>query len=48
MLDGEADEGDSFNFENLVITVKKTDGKRIEKLSIEELILPEEDEDDDD
>lgn len=37
MLDGEAEEGDSFTFENLLITVKKADGVRIERISVEEL-----------
>lgn len=44
MLDGEINEGDSFTFENLKITVKKADEKRIEKLEVEELPKPEEDE----
>lgn len=43
MLDGEAEEGDSFTFENLKITVLSADGIRIEKISVEE--LPEEEED---
>ena len=47
MLDGEAEEDDSFTFENLIITVKKTDGKRIEKVAVEELITSEEEEEDD-
>ena len=47
MLDGEAEEGDSFTFENLVFTVKKTDGKRIEKVEVEELITSDEEEEDD-
>lgn len=46
MLDGEINEGDSFTFENLRITVKKADEKRIEKIEVEE--LPVEDDDDDD
>lgn len=37
MLDGQGDVGDSFTYENLRIAIKKTDGKRIEKLLIEEL-----------
>lgn len=37
MLDGEAEEGDSFTFENLLITVLKADGVRIERISVEEL-----------
>lgn len=47
MLDGEAEEGDSFTFENLVLTVKKTDGKRIEKISIEEIAVSETEKEDD-
>lgn len=43
MLDGEANEGDSFTFENLIITVKKTDARRVEKLLVEEIIMDEED-----
>jgi len=46
MLDGEINEGDSFIFENLKITVKKADDKRIEKIEVEELPKPEEDEED--
>lgn len=41
MLDGEADEGDSFTFENLRITVKEADEKRIGKISVE--IIPNSD-----
>lgn len=37
MLDGEVNEGDSFKFENLVITVKKADEYRIEKIAVEKL-----------
>ncbi len=44
MLDGEINEGDSFTFENLRITVKKADEKRIEKIEVEELPKEEEDE----
>ncbi|MBR7133839.1 MAG: HlyC/CorC family transporter [Clostridia bacterium] len=44
MLDGEAEEGDSFTFENLHITVMKADGVRIERISVEE--LPDENEED--
>ena len=40
MLDGEVNEGDSFKFENLVITVKKAEEYRVEKISVEK--LPEE------
>lgn len=46
MLDGEAEEGSEFSFENLVITVLKVDGIRIERLAVE--IIPQEDEDDED
>lgn len=42
MLDGEADEGDSFIFENLRITVKKAEEHRVERIEVEK--LPEEDE----
>lgn len=45
MLDGEAEEGSQFSFENLVITVLQVDGIRIERLGVE--IIPHEDEDDD-
>ena len=47
MLDGEAEEGDTFTFENLVFTVKKTDGKRIEKVEVEEILTSDEEEDED-
>lgn len=40
MLDGEVNEGDSFKFENLIITVKKAEEYRVEKISVEK--LPEE------
>lgn len=46
MLDGEPEEDASFTFENLVITVLKADGVRIERIAIEE--LPSEDDEDDD
>ena len=48
MLDGEAQDEDSFTYENLVITVKKTDGKRIEKVAVEELITSDEEDEEDD
>lgn len=35
MLDGEPEEDDTFTFENLKLTVKKTDGRRIERVSVE-------------
>lgn len=44
MLDGEGEDGDGFTYENLRITIKKTDGKRIEKVLVEELEI-EDDED---
>ena len=44
MLDGDVEEGDNFQFENLVITVLKVDGYRIERIAVEE--LPIEDEED--
>jgi len=37
MLDGSSEEGDSFVFENLRITVKQSDGVRIEKILVEEI-----------
>lgn len=42
MLDGEVDEGDSFTFENLRITVKKAEEHRVERIEVEK--LPEEEE----
>ncbi len=45
MLDGEPEEGASFTFENLVITVIKADGVRIERIAVEE--LPQEETEDD-
>lgn len=44
MLDGEAEEGDSFTFENLKITILSADGIRIERISVEELPIEEDDE----
>ncbi len=46
MLEGEPKENDTVIFENLLITVKKADGIRIERISVEE--LPEDDSDDED
>ena len=40
MLDGEVNEGDSFTFENLRITVKKAEEHRVERIEVEK--LPEE------
>ncbi len=45
MLDGEPEEDASFTFENLVITVIKADGVRIERIAVEE--LPSEDDGED-
>ncbi len=44
MLEGEAQEGDTFRWENLEITVLKTDGLRIEKIGVEELPIEEDEE----
>ncbi len=44
MLDGEPEENASFMFENLVITVLKADGVRIERISVEELPIEEQEE----
>lgn len=44
MLDGEVNEGDSFPFENLIITVLKADGYRIERIGVEELPFEEDEE----
>ena len=46
MLEGEPEENESVTFENLIITVKKADGIRIERIAVEE--LPCEDEEDED
>ncbi|MBO5210618.1 MAG: HlyC/CorC family transporter [Clostridia bacterium] len=45
MLDGEAEEGSQFSFENLVITVLQVDGIRIERLGVE--FIPQDDEEED-
>lgn len=45
MLDGEANEDDSFVFENLRITVLRVDGFRIERIGVEVLPKPDQDED---
>lgn len=45
MLDGEQEEGASVRFENLIITVKKADGVRIDSITVEE--LPQEKDEDD-
>lgn len=44
MLEGDIEEGDSFKYENLVITVLEIGDKRIERIAVEE--LPAENEDD--
>lgn len=44
MLNGEAEEDDEFVFENLKLTIKKTDGRRIERITVE-IIEVEESED---
>ncbi len=41
MLDGEVNEGDSFKYEHLEITVLKTDGFRIERIGVCELPIEE-------
>lgn len=46
-LDGEPEEDATITFENLVITVIKADGVRIERIEVEELPIPEDEEDDD-
>ena len=46
MLDGEAEEGSQFSFENLVITILQVDGVRIERLAVE--YIPTEDEEESD
>ena len=46
MLDGEAEEGSQFSFENLIITILQVDGVRIERIAVE--IIPQEDEGQDD
>ena len=42
MLEGEVNEGDTFTFENLEITVLKVDGFRIERIGVHELPIEEE------
>ncbi len=42
MLDGEVNEGDTFKYENLEITVLKTDGFRIERIGVCKLPIEEE------
>ena len=45
MLDGEPEENANFTFENLVITVLKADGVRIERIAVEELPSADDEED---
>ena len=45
MLEGEVEEGSTFTWENLEITVLKTDGFRVERVGVEELPIEEEEED---
>lgn len=45
MLDGEVEEGSTFTWENLEITVLKTDGFRVERIAVCELASEEEEED---
>jgi CBS domain containing-hemolysin-like protein len=47
MLEGEPEEDDEFVFENIKLTIKKTDGRRIERISAE-IIETEQEEDDED
>lgn len=44
MLDGEAEEGESFRFESLVITVKDAEERRVNRITVE-IDEPEEDDD---
>ena len=48
MLDGEADEGDTFTYENLRITVVDSDDKRVEKIGVEIIEIEEKEDDGDD
>ena len=48
MLDGEAEENDTFTFENLKITVVEADEKRVEKIGIEVLQIEETENNDED
>lgn len=45
MLEGEVEEGSTFTWENLQITVLKTDGFRVERIGVEELSIEDEEED---
>ncbi len=45
MLEGEVEEGSTFTWENLEITVLKTDGYRVERIGVEELPIEDEEED---
>ncbi len=48
MLDGEIEEDATFTFENLLITVKEADEKRIERISVEVLSSADVDDEEDD
>lgn len=45
MLEGEPEEDDEFIFENIKLTIKKTDGRRIERVSAEIIEIEEDKED---
>ncbi|MBQ4119683.1 MAG: HlyC/CorC family transporter [Clostridia bacterium] len=45
MLEGEVEEGSTFTWENLQVTVLKTDGFRVERIGVEELPIEDEEED---
>lgn len=45
MLEGEPEEDDEFIFENIKLTIKKTDGRRIERVSAEIIEIEEDEED---
>ena len=47
MLEGEIHEGDTFQYENLVITVLEADERRVERIAVEELPALEDDENED-
>ncbi len=47
MLEGDVHEGDEFTFENLKITVLEADEKRIERISVEEIEIEDEEDEED-
>ena len=47
MLEGDIEEGDSFRYENLNITVLEIGDKRIERVAVEELTVAEDEDDED-